>query len=65
MLVNIPTLTTEAAQAAIDWRRDAGIEEIEAFIDSENTPSVALAFRLGMTTTAEIRDGAQRYLMSL
>ncbi len=58
-------IMTEAAQAAIDWRRGEGIKEIEAFIEPENSASIGLALRLGMTATAEIREGAQRYQMFL
>jgi ribosomal-protein-alanine N-acetyltransferase len=58
-------IMTEAAQAAIDWRRGDGIKGIEAFIEPENSPSIGLALRLGMTSTGEIREGAQRYKMSL
>jgi ribosomal-protein-alanine N-acetyltransferase len=52
---------TEAANAAIEWRRDNGATEIEAFIDPENAGSIALALRLGMNETAVFSEGAQRY----
>ncbi len=56
---------TEAAEAAISWRRDGGAVEIEAFIEPENTSSIALAARLGMQATDQFSEGARRYRMSL
>ncbi|MBL4679546.1 MAG: GNAT family N-acetyltransferase [Pseudomonadales bacterium] len=56
-------IMTEAANTAIDWRREAGTSKIEAFIEPENTDSIALAFRLGMKATDIFSDGAQRYCM--
>ena len=58
-------IMTEAARAAIDWRRGEGAKEIEAFIEPENFHSIALALRLGMTATDEFSEGAQRYRMSV
>lgn len=58
-------IMTEAALAAINWRRVNGIKEIEAFIEPENSGSIALALRLGMNATHEFSEGAQRYRMSL
>ena len=58
-------IMTEAALAAINWRRGNGIKEIEAFIEPENSPSIALALRLGMNATDEFSEGAQRYRLSL
>jgi ribosomal-protein-alanine N-acetyltransferase len=57
-------IMTEAAKAAISWRRDNGASEIEAFIDPENAGSIALAIRLGMKVTDTFSEGAQRYCMS-
>ena len=56
---------TEAARAALDWRMAGGVNEVEAFIDPENTSSIALALRLGMTPTETYSEGAQRYRMTL
>jgi len=58
-------LMSEAAVAAIAWRRAGGASQIEAFIEPNNTPSIALALRLGMTATSEYSEGARRYLMSV
>ena len=57
-------LMSEAAEAAIGWRRDAGATEIEAFIEPQNTPSIALAERLGLRPTEAFNEGARRYRMS-
>lgn len=56
---------TEATKAAIQWRRDEGALEIEAFVEPENAPSIALAERLGMEATDDFSEGAQRYRMTL
>lgn len=58
-------LMTEASQAAIDWRRDTGASEIEAFIEPENGASIALVTRLGLSATEDYSDGAQRYCMTI
>ena len=58
-------IMTEAATAAISWRRNNGATEIEAFIDPENAGSIALALRIGMTATDVFSEGARRYQMSL
>lgn len=58
-------LMTEAAKAALAWRKAGGAKEVEAFIEPENARSVALALRLGMTATDTFSDGAQRYRMTL
>lgn len=56
----------EASRAAVDWRRDHGASEIEAFIEPENAASIALAVRIGMRATdAFSADGAQRYRMAV
>jgi ribosomal-protein-alanine N-acetyltransferase len=57
-------LMTEAAKAAIEWRRSNGATEIEAFIEPENSDSISLALRLGMRATNKFSEGAQRYCMS-
>ena len=54
-------LMTEAAQAALEWRSSEGATEIEAFIDPQNSGSIALALRLGMEATDTFSEGAQRY----
>ncbi len=58
-------LMTEAAQIALSWRRDDGAREAEAFIEPENTASIALALRLGFAATGTFAEGAQRYHKSL
>ncbi len=58
-------IMTEASEAAIQWVRGTGVREIEAFIEPENTPSRALAGRLGMAPTTAFSDGAQRHWMAL
>ena len=56
----------EAADAAVSWLRlDTAAEELEAFIEPENTASIALAMRLGMHPTDELSESARRYRMSL
>ena len=54
-------LMTEAAQAALERRSSEGATEIEAFIDPQNSGSIALALRLGMEATDTFSEGAQRY----
>ena len=56
---------TEAATAALEWRKAGGATEVEAFIESENGASVALAKRLGMRPTGTFSEGARRYRMRL
>ncbi len=58
-------LMTEASNAAIQWRRSLGVSEIDAFIEPENSPSIALAERLGLKPTNEFTRGAQRYRMAV
>ncbi|MET7303485.1 GNAT family protein [Embleya sp. NPDC005575] len=49
-------LVTRAATLILDWAiRERGIHRVEWFVSSENTPSINVAKRLGMT-----RDGVQR-----
>ncbi|MFF7244973.1 GNAT family N-acetyltransferase [Embleya sp. NPDC008237] len=49
-------LVTRAATVIIDWAiRERGIHRVEWLVSSENTPSINVAKRLGMT-----RDGVQR-----
>ena len=56
---------TEASRAAIDWVRDGGTTTVEAFIEPENAPSIALARRLGLAATGEYSEGAERYVVAL
>ena len=56
---------TEAAKAALEWRKAGGATGVEAFIDPRNTNSIAVAFRLGMNATNDFSEGARRYRMSL
>jgi ribosomal-protein-alanine N-acetyltransferase len=56
-------LMTDACRAAIEWSRANGADEIEAFIEPDNGPSIALAKRLGMVATGELSDGCERFLM--
>ena len=58
-------LMSEAASAAVAWRKGDGGSEVEAYIEPENTGSLALALRLGMNATDTFSDGAQRYRMTL
>lgn len=58
-------LMSEAAAAAIAWRRDSGATAIEAYIEPENERSIALALRLGMNETDIFVDAARRYQMSI
>ena len=52
-------------EAALEWRRSERGVEIEAFINTQNTGSIALALRLGMEATQTLSGGAQRFRMSL
>ena len=59
-------LMAEACAAALAWvsdERDA--RTVEAFIDPENRPSIAVIQRLGFQATGEVEDGAVRYLRAL
>ena len=59
-------LMAEACAAALAWvsdERDA--LTVEAFIDPENRPSIAVIQRLGFQATGEVEDGAVRYLRAL
>ncbi len=53
----------EASAAAINWVQARGTTTIEAFIEPDNGPSIALAERLGLTATPAFSDGAQRYVL--
>jgi len=55
----------EACQAAIDWRRGDRGSGIEALIEPDNSASIALVRRLGLSPTGEFSEGSQRYRMSL
>lgn len=56
---------TEAALAALAWRKAGGADEVEAFIEPANSGSIAMALRLGMVATDTFAEGAQRYLLRL
>lgn len=59
-------IMTEACLAAIGWAKNKQpCSEVEAFIESENTGSIALANRLSFKPTGIVRDGAQRYSLLL
>ena len=59
-------IMSEASIAAIQWRRSQGTcSEIEAFVEPENAPSIALIERLGMKATDVFSEGAQRYRLSV
>jgi ribosomal-protein-alanine N-acetyltransferase len=59
-------LMAEAATAALQWLRGRpGAVEVEAFVDTANRASIALAERLGFRPTGQSADGAARYLMAL
>lgn len=55
----------EASFAAMDWVREQGTKEIEAFIEPENAASIALAERLGLKPTATVSEGARRFVRGL
>jgi RimJ/RimL family protein N-acetyltransferase len=52
----------EAAEAALQWSRQAGTSTVEALIEPENHASVGLARRLGFASTGVIHDGVEQYL---
>jgi len=53
----------DACRVAIEWSKADGAGEIEAFLEPDNGPSIALAQRLGMVRTGELSDGCERFLM--
>jgi len=58
-------LMSEASGVAFAWLRDHHpLVEVEAFIDPDNCPSIALAMRLGFQATGQTIDGAARYLLA-
>ena len=58
-------IMSEACRAAIDWQQASGTTELEAFVEPENTASVVLAERLGLTPTDEYTAGARRFHRTL
>lgn len=59
-------LMTEAAVEALRWVHEAsGAMAVEAFIEPENTASIRIARRLGLSPTGEHTDGADRYYRAL
>lgn len=57
---------TEACLAAINWAKiQYRAIEIEAFIDSQNIRSIGLIERLSFAPTEVVREGAERYYLSL
>jgi ribosomal-protein-alanine N-acetyltransferase len=59
-------LMAEAATAALQWLRGRpDAREVEAFVDPGNLGSIRLAERLGLRSTGESAEGADRYLMAL
>jgi RimJ/RimL family protein N-acetyltransferase len=54
-------LATEAATAVAAWLRAQGIGELSAHIRADNTPSEGVARHIGMSPTAEIKDGERRW----
>lgn len=56
---------TESSLAAVSWAKENGALEIEAFAEPQNSPSIALAERLGMEATDTYSEGARRYKKSL
>lgn len=55
-------LMSQAVTAAMAWRRNrGGCTAFDAFIDPQNTKSVALAKRLGFGATETFSEGAQLY----
>jgi RimJ/RimL family protein N-acetyltransferase len=55
-------LATEAAGAVAQWLRDQGVRRLSAHIHPDNGASAAVARRLGMTPTAETKDGELRWV---
>lgn len=58
-------IMTEACQAAINWQQHRGGKALEAFVEPDNGPSIAIAERLGFTATDTFSEGARRYQMDL
>lgn len=53
----------EAAGAVLEYAREYGIEEMIAYINEKNTPSVNLATKLGACKIKTINDGAEKFLL--
>ncbi len=50
-------LATHAARVLIDWAiRERGMHRVEWLVSSENTPSIAVAERLGMSRDGVLRE---------
>ncbi len=53
----------EAACAVIEFAREYGIEDLVAYIDEKNTPSIKLAQKLGFTRQCLLKDGENEYVL--
>ena len=58
-------IMTEAYTAASKWAVTRGVTHLEAFIEPENEGSKALAQRMGMQSTGEVSEGAERYVSAI
>ncbi len=53
----------EAAKAVVDFAGEYGVDELIAYINEKNTPSVKLAEKLGFSRQTTIKDGADDYIL--
>lgn len=58
-------IMNEASEAAMNWAKEQGASDIEAYIVPENTKSIALVERLGMGATKKYSDGANQYIVNI
>jgi RimJ/RimL family protein N-acetyltransferase len=56
-------LASEAASAVAAWLTANGVDMLTAHIAPANAPSCAVARRLGMVPTGEVRDGEDRWIV--
>jgi RimJ/RimL family protein N-acetyltransferase len=56
-------LATEAASAVVEWLATVGITSLSAHIHPDNVASEAVARRLGLVATDEVKDGETRWLV--
>ena len=53
----------EAAKSVVDFAGEYGIDELIAYVNEKNTPSVKLAEKLGFSRQTTIKDGADDYIL--